>query len=195
MWRKRINTANERWMEFNGRVQWHIDRQTRNNNTGAPKMQSSNHYTSNVCWSEHAVDQIFVHATLWLSVEKDSTWSTVKMSPAQQLLCAEHGQRECFHYPCCLFYSCVCMHICACIKYIHVTVYKLVFLLIQSKTQHVWPRLEVTSGAKLNKRGVSAFARRKNTWQHSGVQRIYWRKATFLNVHALLLAPCRNCTN
>lgn len=161
-------------------LQWHTDRQRRpiythrsTQNVIIPSFYMQWLLAKNIfCWwcvSSDGADlirEIFLDSTLlrerpWALWS--STWSTVNMSPAQQLVCAELGESVCLHLPL-LPCVCMCMHEHMHLYKIHLChhVDKHVFVLVQSKTEHVWPWLEVTSGAKLNKEVYLLSPREKN---------------------------------
>lgn len=117
---------------------------------------------------------------LWVLLMVNSEYVTC---PAAGV-CPGSGESVCLHLPllpcvrmCMYDHMRLCkIHKCHC-------VYKQFFVLVQSKTEHVWLWLEVTSGAKLNKEVYLLSLQEKKTWQHSGV---HWIKFK----HALFLAQC-----
>lgn len=120
------------------------------------------------CWCSVTGDDVWPDQkdkSFWealrFSWEKDlvhcglSTWPAENMSPAQQLV-SRHSvpkrriRRECVFA---LTPAALCMyeHMRLCKIHLCHRVYKQAFMLVQSKTEHVWRWLEVKSGAKLNK--------------------------------------------
>lgn len=134
------------------------------------------HFTCNHCWPQHAVDVLW-DVMVFDLIRKTFLYGTLclwRERPCWTVGCP-HGQQWICHLPSSwckdsvpkhrIRRVCVCTTLAAIRMYVlymyeHMRlckihwchhVYKLVFVLLQSRTEHVWPQLQVKSGAKLNK--------------------------------------------